>query len=187
MRGRGENLEERTEEEQMTPRVQHIRTGEGDRQAYRKDAADAAPRSADGNSAGTAPRPGRAGRQRRVLKDLLIAVLLVILYIALRPAYLAYRDREFATTCYGAREYVAEKYRDRVQEALDAGQDPEQINYPALVSSVFREIYNAEVTEDLTVPGLCYAGGTMQIRIDEKTHLVTISCSAPGHTPCVEQ
>ena len=73
-----------------------------------------------------------------------------------------------------------------VNDLIQAGTDPESIDYIGLIQKAFRDTFGAEVKDDLTITGLCPAGGTMTISIDPETHELTITCDAEKHDVFVQ-
>ena len=119
--------------------------------------------------------------QRELVRWGILVAVFAVIYVVLRPAYIRYRESDWADSCFTARMHGAEVYMDSVDDLIQAGTDPESIDYIGLIQKAFRDTFGAEVKDDLTITGLCPAGGTMKITIDPDTHELTIACDAEGH------
>ena len=124
--------------------------------------------------------------QKELVRWGILVAVFVVIYVVLRPAYIRYRESDWADSCFTARMHGAEVYMDSVNDLIQAGMDPESIDYFGLIRKAFRDTFGAEVKDDLTITGLCPAGGTMTISIDPDTHELTIACDAEKHDVFVQ-
>lgn len=124
--------------------------------------------------------------QKELVRWGILVAVFVVIYVVLRPAYIRYRESDWADSCFTARMHGAEVYMDSVNDLIQSGTDPESIDYFGLIRKAFRDTFGAEVKDDLTITGLCPAGGTMTISIDPDTHELTIACDAEKHDVFVQ-
>lgn len=120
--------------------------------------------------------------QKELVRWGILVAVFAVIYVVLRPAYIRYRESDWADSCLTARMHGAEVYMDSVNDLIQAGTDPESIDYVGLIQKAFQDTYGAEVSDDLTITGLCPADGTMTISIDPETHELTITCDAEKHS-----
>lgn len=120
--------------------------------------------------------------QKELVRWGILVAVFAVIYVVLRPAYTRYRESDWADSCFTARMHGAEVYMDSVNDLIQAGTDPESIDYVGLIQKAFQDTYGAEVSDDLIITGLCPAGGTMTISIDPETHELTIACDAEKHS-----
>ena len=130
-------------------------------------------------------KTGRGSRYRFTVPAAI--VILTVLYLSLKPAYLQYVENDHRATCQKARFVILDRYRAAL--AQQAGTTPERTRQDKpdeafcqeLLSEVILENFGIEWSGEETLSGLCRSGGAYTMRLDEETRLPELYCDCEGH------
>ena len=122
--------------------------------------------------------------KRRWICVAALAAVFVIAFVILKPRYDAFVQADYQETCHKAMEIIAIRYHYAVRESLEAGIQPDEIDYEKLLRRIVGKFYTMTLKDDLSSDDFCRAGGHVQIMLDPVTHAISMSCNYPGHDEC---